>query len=87
MKRPALPISGSVFYEWLFGHEKFSDLSRNRPPARVSRSKVSANQRQLPSKRIAFDTSKPMICANLAGSRRGMVRGDRNCPSKLYFQR
>lgn len=57
------------------------------PTARVSRSKVSANQRQLPSKRIAFDTCKPMISANLTGSRRGKVRGDRNRLNEQYFQR
>ena len=80
-------MSGSEFYEWLFGPEKFSGLSRNKPQARVSRSKVSANQRQLSSKRIAFDTCKPLISANLAGSRRGKVRGDRNRPNEQYFQR
>ena len=70
-----------------FRVRKVSRLSRNKPQARVSRSKVSANQRQLPSKRIAFDTSKPMISANLAGSRRGKVRSDRNQPNEQYFQR
>ena len=31
MKRSAFRISGSEFYEWLFGPEKFSGLSRNGP--------------------------------------------------------
>ena len=36
-------ISEFEFYEWLFGPEKFSGLSRNGPLARVSRAIVSAN--------------------------------------------
>ena len=37
-------ISRSEFYEWLFGPEKFSGLSRNGSLARVARSVVRANQ-------------------------------------------
>ena len=35
---PLYRISGSEFYEWLFGAEKFSGLSRNRPHERESNS-------------------------------------------------
>ena len=36
MKRSAFRISGSEFYEWLFGPEKFSGLSRNGPEAKLT---------------------------------------------------
>ena len=36
--------SGLQFENWLFAPEKFSELSRNRPLARVARRTVSANQ-------------------------------------------
>ena len=46
----------SEFYEWLFGPEKVSGVSRKSPQARVTRSMISANQRSLSKKCIGIDT-------------------------------
>ena len=45
LKDQLFETSGLQFDNWLFGSEKFSGLSRNRPKAKFARSMVIANRR------------------------------------------
>ena len=64
-------ISRSWFYEWLFGPEKFSGLSRNGPLARVAQDMVAQTRvHDQKKKSTGCDISQPMVSSNHASSNR-----------------